>query len=142
MGIRVVQRALPPPSPRHFNLTGPSVFSTTKDRTNKQRNKSPFTCKFGQAEFKTPMAAAAAEERRTSLFQQQATIEEHEPTLSINNENRKPNNDNEQDNVVEEQNRHNQCEIHLNGDGSKCLNEHQMESSEHEVKFVIYILSA
>lgn len=124
MGIRVVQRALAPPSPRQFNLYGPSAFST-KDRS---KRKTPFSCKFGQ-DFKAPTAAATTvpDERRTSLFQQQATIEENEPPLPTD-ENRKPD---------EVNYHHKQCEIHVNGDtveDKPCLNE-QMErvSSDHEV---------
>lgn len=144
MGIRVVQRALAPPSPRQFNLSGPSVFST-KDRS---KRKTPFSCKFGQ-EFKSPVQ----DDRRTSVFQQQATIEENEPTLlgqsSPSDENHKPNSvngDHEQDNIVQEQNRHNQCEIHVNGEmveDKQCLNE-QIERvpSDHEVKLrFIYLVN-
>lgn len=125
MGIRVVQRALAPPSPRQFNITGPSAFSS-------KRNKTPSSCKFGQ-EFKTSTAtpSAVTEERRTSVFQQQATIEENEPPLAAPDENRQPN---------QKEDCHQQCEIHVNGEEMKrCLNE-QMERvlSDHEVSKYVY----
>lgn len=142
MGIRVVQRALAPPSPKQFNLSGPSAFST-KDRSKRKT----FGCKFGQ-EFKSPVP-----DRRTSIFQQQATIEENAlGQSSPSDENRKPNrtDDNREQDKVHDQNRHNQCEIHVNGEMAEvapnrekqCLNE-QIERvpSDHEVNMCFSLFS-
>lgn len=131
MGIRVVQRALAPPSPRQFNLSGPSAFST-KDRSKRKT----FGCKFGQ-EFKSPVP-----DRRTSVFQQQATIEENAPPFLPPDENRKPNSADD-DKVVHDHSRHNQCEIHVNGELAEVdTRGEQMERapSDHEVNMCVNVL--
>lgn len=132
MGIRVVQRALAPPSPRQFNLSGPSAFST-KDRSKRKT----FGCKFGQ-EFKSPVP-----DRRTSIFQQQATIEESAPDLGQTS----PTDQNHQSpEVKSDRSDQNRCQIHVNGeiledesrDEQQCLHEQiNRAPSDHEVNMCL-----
>lgn len=73
MGIRVVQRAYPPPSPTLFNIEGPSAFGP-KDRS---KNRKMFGCRMGQ-EMKSPMQEKPV---TGAVLQQQATIEENAPFI-------------------------------------------------------------